>query len=316
MSDTPYHVDLDSIRRAFPPEVEPPSLLLDFAKWLQGRPWGAVGCFELRGQFADTAPLFDSSPLRGSFALFMRLPDGSAVGAWYGAGLDGDAPPIVGLGSEGEYEILAPSLEEFLTRLTLGDFDDAWHDLLPHDETDCQTAELARWLAARGPDARQPEEDEASSGLPDFRGFIDKWSRDREDYWANHRMMAELGWRLAAHLPTGKNAWDKTHFEVAIVGSQYQARVLRRGPQPFEGATSIESLLRELREDMRRAQPELGLWYGMQFGLYADGRVMPRFDYEERPMIGDLPAELSEAKSDLARAPRPERWVPAWLAAS
>ncbi len=44
----------------------------------------------------------------------------------------------------------------------------------------------------------------------------------------------------------------------------------------------------------------------MQFGLYADGRVMPRFDYEERPMIGDVPAELSEAKSDLARAPRPE----------
>ena len=51
---------------------------------------------------------------------------------------------------------------------------------------------------------------------------------DREDYWANHRMMAELGWRLAAHLPKGKNAWDKTRFEVAIVGKQYQARVLTR----------------------------------------------------------------------------------------
>ena len=316
MSHTPYLVDVDSMRRAFPPDIEAPALLLDFAGWLQGRPWGSVGCFDLRGQFADTAPVFDSSPLRDHFALFMRLPAGSAVGAWYGAGLDEENPPIVGLGSAGEYEILAPSLDKLLTRLTLRDFDNAWHDLLPHDEAEDRSAELARWLTERAPDMRQPSEDEVPPGLPDFRDFIERWSRDREDFWANHRMMAELGWRLAAHLPKGKNGLDKTRFEVAIVGTQYQARVLRRGPQPFEEAGKIESLLRELREDMRRAQPELGLWYGMQFVLHADGRVMPRFDYEERPMIGDVPAELSEAKADLARAPRPQRWVPAWLAAS
>lgn len=128
--------------------------------------------------------------------------------------------------------------------------------------------------------------------------------------------MAELGWRLTAHLPKGKNAWDKTHFEVAIVGKQYEARVLSRGPQPFEEAASIESLLRDLREEMRRAQPELGLWYAMKFGLYADGRVMPNFEYDVRPTIEGEPAKLSEAQADLARAPRPERWVPKWLAES
>jgi hypothetical protein len=52
----------------------------------------------------------------------------------------------------------------------------------------------------------------------------------------------------------------------------------------------------------------------MAFSLYADGRVMPRFDYDARPTIDDVPAELSEARADLARAPRPERWVPTWLA--
>ncbi|KAG5730884.1 hypothetical protein E4T56_gene5711, partial [Termitomyces sp. T112] len=77
---------------------------------------------------------------------------------------------------------------------------------------------------------------------------------------------------------------------------------------PFEEAASIQSLLRELREQMWRAQPELGLWSRMSFGLYADGRIMPCFDYEARPAIDGEPAKLSEAKADLARAPRPERW--------
>jgi hypothetical protein len=52
----------------------------------------------------------------------------------------------------------------------------------------------------------------------------------------------------------------------------------------------------------------------MSFGLHADGRMLPSFDYETRPMFDEQPAELSGARADLSRAPRPERWVPEWLA--
>jgi hypothetical protein len=45
-----------------------------------------------------------------------------------------------------------------------------------------------------------------------------KSSRHREEYWSNP-MVAKLGWRLAAHVPKGKNPWAKTSFEVAIVGA-------------------------------------------------------------------------------------------------
>jgi hypothetical protein len=38
LSETPYPIDFDSLRRTFPPGIEPPSLLLDFAAWLEGRP--------------------------------------------------------------------------------------------------------------------------------------------------------------------------------------------------------------------------------------------------------------------------------------
>lgn len=101
----------------------------------------------------------------------------------------------------------------------------------------------------------------------------------------------------------------------ALAGRQSQPLVLRRGRPPVEEAAAVEPLLRRLRDEMWQAQPALGLWYSMVFGLYADGRIMPRFDYETRPMISDLPADLSEAGADLVRAPRPERWVPDWLVA-
>jgi hypothetical protein len=66
---------------------------------------------------------------------------------------------------------------------------------------------------------------------------------------------------------------------------------------------------------MWRADPALGLWYFMQLNLTADGRITATCDYERRPTIDEVPVDVTEARTDLLRAPRPERWVPAWLAA-
>ena len=318
MTDEPYTIDLASVRRAFPPGIEAPSLLIDFAAWLDGRPWGSIGCFSLTGQFTDSAPIFDGSPLRKDFALYLRLPDGSAVGAWYRPGVDPAAAPIVVIGSEGQNEILAASLEGLLAKIAVQRFeeDGKWTDFMPHEDAGDATHELAGWLGRRLRAANLERIAEMPPGLPDFEGAMRNWSADREEYWASHPTMAALSVPLTAHRPTGKNTWDRTHFEIAIVGAQYQARVLRRGRQPIGEAAAIEPILRTLRDDMWQAQPDLGLWYSMSFGLYADGRIMPRFDYEARPTIGDAPADLSQARADLARAPRPARWVPAWLTVS
>ena len=155
--------------------------------------------------------------------------------------------------------------------------------------------------------ARQP--------LPDFADAMHKWCRDREAFWSDHLGLKALSAPLISHRPAGKNAWDRTHFEVAIVGAHSEIRVLRRGRQAVEEAEAIEPILRDLRDEMWRGMPNLGLWYSMAFALYADGRIMPSFDYETRPTINELPADLAEARADLHRAPRPARWVPAWLAA-
>jgi hypothetical protein len=265
MSDASYHIDLNSVCNAFPPATRAPPLLLDFGTWLADRPWGSVGCFGLVGQFSDQAPIVDGSPLRDDFALFLRLPEGSAVGAWYGAGLDAAKPPIVGLGSEGQNEILAGSLEGLLAKIALRDFEanEKWIDFAPHEDADDATGELEAWLQKRLGAKDLEKLTEARSGLPDFGPWVEEWCRDREDFWLAHPTMVTLASHLTAHRPAGKNPWDRTRFEVAIVGMQYQVRVLRRGRQPIEEATAIEPLLRGLRDDMWRARPALGLWYSI-----------------------------------------------------
>jgi hypothetical protein len=286
----PYAIDLNSIRRAFPSATEAPALLLDFAAWLTGRPWGSVGCFSLVGQFSDLAPIIDGSPLRNDFALFLRLPEGSVVGAWYGAGHDAANAPIVVLGSEGQNEILAASLEGLLAKIALQHFEES--DFAPYQDAEDETAELADWLGTRLGTKDLEKLTETPAGLPDFGRWVEKWCREREAFWSTHPTMLMLGDQLIAHRPEGKTPWDQTHFEVAIVGAHYQVQVLRRGRRPVEEVASIEPLLRDLRDDMWQAQPTLGLWYSMSFALDADGRVVPSFDYETRRRSENRPRTL------------------------
>jgi hypothetical protein len=181
VSETPYHIDLTSVLRAFPPGTDAPSLLLDFAAWLKGRPWGSVGCFSLVGQFTDLAPIYDGSPLRDDFALFLRLPEGSVVGAWYGD--EARNPPIVVLGSEGQNEILAASLEGLLARIASNWFEEngEWTDFAPHEDVEENALhELAQWLSARLGVRDLEKLAETTTGLPNFTQWATTWCRDRE----------------------------------------------------------------------------------------------------------------------------------------
>jgi hypothetical protein len=224
LSDTPYPIDLDSVRRAFPPGTEAPTLLLDFAAWLSGRPWGSVGRFDLVGTFSDQA-FWNGYALRNNFGLFMRLPTGSLVGTWYPSGLDAAVAAVVLLDSEGQWQILAASVEGLLARLALRNIEES--DLAPDEDVEDATGALEAWLVKRLGVAELERSADMPSSLPDFPGFMEKWYRDREHYWSSHPTMAELSTHLTAHRPEGKNPWESTVIEVVIVGRQYQVRVLQ-----------------------------------------------------------------------------------------
>ena len=330
MTFDPYIVRRESLPLAFPPGIEPPALLRDFADWLDGRPWGGVGCYRLQGTLSDEAPIVDGSALRRDFSLFLDLPDGSLVGLWYPDGVPSAGSPVVGLGSEGDAAVLASSLDGFLVKLSRNAFaGSAWSDLAPsdddeeefEDETDAETAiaesdalgDLAAWLAQRiGPECLNA----LAAEVPDqsvFPARMEAWMHEREAYWAEHPILREIGQTLAAHRPRGKNPWDRTRFRAAIVGTLYEAQLYRSGRQSFPEAPAIEPLLRALREAQHANDPDLGLWFEVEFALDPEGCILPRFDYQGRPAIGGVPAPVEEARADLRRAPRPARWVPDWL---
>lgn len=329
MTFDPYIVRRESLPLAFPPGIEPPALLCDFADWLDGRPWGSVGCYRLQGTLSDEAPIVDGSALRRDFSLFLYLPDGSLVGLWHPDGMPSAGSPVVGLGSEGDAAVLAGSLDGFLVKLSRNAFtDSAWSDLTPsdedeecEDEPDAETAmahgdapgDLAAWLSQRiGPERLNALADEE----PDqsvFPARMEAWMHQREAYWAEHPSLREIGQILAAHRPRGKNPWDRTRFRAAIVGTLYEAQIYRAGRQSFPEAPAIEPLLRALREAQRADDPDLGLWFEVEFALDREGCILPRFDYQGHPAIGGVPAPIEEARADLRRAPRPARWVPDWL---
>jgi hypothetical protein len=203
-----------------------PALLLESATWLEGRPWGCVGCFDLVRQFAEQAPIVDASLLREEFALFPHLPEGSAVGLWCLPDCKPEDARVVVPGSEGQYQIIAPSLAGLLAKIALQRFEeeDEWSDFTPHEDSDDLTE--------------------------------------------------ELGDRLREQLAT-------------------------------DDLERIAEMPTEL--------PDFGLWLAMTFNLSGDGRILPSFDYDARPMIGEVPADVVHARADLARAPRPARWGPGWL---
>jgi hypothetical protein len=312
----PYVIDWEGIERCFPPGLAPSPLLRDFSHWLGEHSWGSVGCFDLRGSFSDDAPILDGRALRREFALFMSLPDGSRAGFWYRPGLDPLHTPIVGLGSQGQAGILADSLEAFLARIALNDFQDenTWSDFAPHEDEEDDTPLLAAWLRRRLATDDLASIAEPVANRPDFSARMEAWTHDRESYWPSHPLMVKLSGLLGAYRPKGKEPWHRTHFGAVVVGSAYQLRVFERGPQPVPEAAEIEPLLRALRTEMWHADRDMGLWLSIEFYLFADGTIMPRFNYDARSTYSGTLIDLAQASTDMTLAPRSERWAPIWLA--
>jgi hypothetical protein len=320
MSDRRYRFDWDGITRSFPPGTQPPALLQEFGAWLDGRPWGSLGTFDLSGSFAEWAPIVDGSGLRKRFALFLHLPDGSVGGFWYPPGAAPERAPVVGLGSEGEAAVLGETLEAFLARIARNRFDDGgtWSDFAPLEDDDAAPGDppalnsLIAWLQERL-DGRDLEALASPPQDLSFEARMAAWNAERETYWVQHPTMIAMAGLLEAHRPRAHRPWDRTRFEVAIVGRQFEARVLRNGRHPFPEAAAIEPLLRALREEQAQAEPDLGLWSSMAFRMNAEGRILPSFDYDGRPTFGGVPALTAAARADLARFPRTLRWVPDWI---
>lgn len=108
--------DFDHI---FSKKIPFPPLLWEFMQWAEkvNQDNSPIGDFELCPNNDSLKYWIEQGDkLSDQFALFMRLGDGSMIGFWRPQHFEnGENLPIVLLGSEGEQEVLANSLEEFLS---------------------------------------------------------------------------------------------------------------------------------------------------------------------------------------------------------
>ncbi len=123
-----------------------PPLLQSFGTWLAKQPHGSVGYFELHVENVETewnpewTPEFAKRFRREGYS-FLGLPDGSSLVLLQ---TSASVPPaVVLLGSEGETDTVATSLEEFL--LLLGTGETGLDDL--DDEEATGRSRLRTWLA-------------------------------------------------------------------------------------------------------------------------------------------------------------------------
>lgn len=321
----------DDIARRWPDGREMPTLIGDVTRYIADKPWMSLGATRMVGDRMDDYWIESGADLWRDFGIFMRLPDGSRVAQWFAEGQQGE-PLVVLIGSEGELEVLASSLEAFFATWALASFDGAGalvahgdpvnlpSDLIADDDDDVPNGRpaLAVFLTQRlGRDAasflaRKPD------GAA-FKSFFEDWGvRERAAMAANPHLvgMAQI---LFHHAPRGKDVWVREHFHVAVIGERVEIgskgdpRVLIKKAE----ADALRPLI--LAERERRAQglhSVRGLWHSAAINLHSDGSCQLNVNWDAAPkfFVGH-PATAVEFAAELSRYPKSARWIEPWMIA-
>jgi hypothetical protein len=319
-----YRVDLNELVKAFPGQsarASLPPLLSHLGAWMAGKPWRSIGAFDLALQWSDTG--FVGGELHyDDFALFIRLPDGSAAGYWL-IGRDPADSPIVLLGSEGDHAMLAPDLATLIARIAVGDFDDdrAASDFRYSGE------DYGQGVA---PDLRGDLQAflRAQTGIGDLGALVHKarpypadfpkWVAKRAEAYAAemlaHPAMRAMASILDKYRPVNAQPWQTTAINLRWAGPHFDAWLTLDATEPLAEADQLEPHLATLRDEASAKKSGLGLWHRAMLMVYADHVwLSPDYIYEPDFRTGRPPAEAF--KADQARAPREPRRIPPWLAA-
>jgi hypothetical protein len=273
-----YPVDVESLHEHFPPHFPVPKMLTEFAEWVKSQPWLSVGEFRVTSEhwfdYGDNA-----CDLYRHFALFLRSSSGDVAGYWLPEGTFHPDPPVVVIGSEGQFQTLGDSLSHFLERLArrqtgFEPFDDRDEEIGDHGEL------LLDWLR------QQSETSTAGSvEVPDFAEWWKKW-QTHQDEWRDHDpIRLELGERLIAMPPDGAEDWWTASFDAVAVGDFFRTWHRKFGPQVLapEQVADIEQLIKKDR--LRRAEtiPERGLWFYAWITVMKASSAYLRCDFISEP---------------------------------
>ncbi|MCA9076460.1 MAG: hypothetical protein KDA93_15650 [Planctomycetaceae bacterium] len=120
--------------------------------------------------------------MKGQFAVFGNGSTGSTYALWLRETRNSDLAPVVLLGSEGDFLVLASNADEFCRLLGCGYDELEWDDLTQPPQHWGETHTLREWLRTRCkldfPATGEEIVKSASERYPDFGEVVRKWQDD------------------------------------------------------------------------------------------------------------------------------------------
>ncbi len=306
-----YSVNVESLQRNFPEGWDVPPLLLEFADRLEGIGAGTIGYFDLQSERFNDYWIENGADLHPYFAFFLCDPTGGQVGFWLYDGLATVSPPIVLVGSQGELQILADTLEQFFARLAKGET--GVPDLDDREDRDRESTELFQWLESRGGQSPGPQ----SVAHPDLAEWLERWGDQQCAAIDNDSRHLQIADKLRKYRKPDAKAYETNCFDVLLVGSQFKMWRRSYGPQPMapDEVADLEPLFRSLREERARKVPERGLWFYSWVKVGATGGATLCCDFMKEPDLDNQTPLISASDYaiDLKAFPRSQHWYPDWL---
>jgi hypothetical protein len=301
-------------------------LVRDIATLLMPVEQGTVGHFGMKGMRFDDYWIENGADLCEEFGFFLALPEGSKIGIWFHEGAVAGAEPVVGIGSEGDLEILASNLKTFVQMWAKGS---AWLDLgLMEEDTPEARTRWARVGAKMKALADAAPEPLASTPIANLPQFMENYGKASIQAMATHPLHREIRSVMAAHVPSGEDKLASYYLQINIAGDRVELLpnatpeyYPKRAPVPAE-ASELIPLILKLREERASGRHQgRGLWFsaaleinqGEIYGL-SEPLVILKASWEFEPGF-ESGGRITKAElaADLARFPRDPRYREPWM---
>jgi hypothetical protein len=329
ITPTPYadSIDMASLERNWPLGRDLPPLVGDIATLLMPIEHGTMGYFEMKGVRFDDYWIENGADLCEQFGFFLLLPDGSKIGMWFHEGAANGGEPIVGIGSEGDLELLAPNLKAFVQAWAKGN---VWLDLgLSGDEDTPEArvrwAEIGAKMKALADAAPDPPAGAAIANLPHF---MEDYGKASIKAMAAHPLNREILRLMAAHVPSGEDKLARYNLQINIAGDRVELLpnatpeyYPKRAPVPAEADDLIPLILKLRDERASGIHAGRGLWLSATLQIYQgdiyglpEPLVILKGSWEFEPGF-ESGGRITKAElaADLARFPRDPHYMEPWM---
>ncbi len=323
-----YYVNVASIREIIPTGITMPAKLEKFLQWVSTQPNGSIGYVEFSGSRLTDYWIENGSTLAPKYILFAHLGDGTDIGYWLYDGRTIENAPIVLIGSEGELDILANSLEEFLAGLINDSYSGRSELTAAKDEDDAdwidRRGELSAFLKTafgftvdKNVDYQKATQGKQPNLHPDFKKWMTDWGEAQEKISLADPARQAIAAATKTRWSKLENQWDSINIDLFVADDKVSQQLHRSTTQPIAELEKIAPHVLALRHAEMKASPERGAFHFISLRIDQRGHVaLMRQDHFKE--LGNDDVKLTEGTApsivaDTKKYPRTAYWTPRWM---